>query len=232
MARAKKTKKPAIPQSERIKNALKFAEDSFQSLQDFVQKHRDKPLSEEQKQEWSRFWDQLEEDLIKLVHLDNTQLYHPFVQHYLLSWPKNKDFLRELHRGLETGIKNRIKANELSILVALHEGREKGQSLHQIQRTLERQGLIKHISRQAFHKLRSRTLSSGDGKGPFYNQSALPPKPQCSPKHVKEAWAKADRVLRELGTRPEAKEELDDYIEERRKGLALHFPPPKTTSND
>jgi len=79
MARAKQTKKPAIPQSERIKNALKFAEDSFQSLQDFVQKHRGKPLSEEQKQEWSRFRDQLEEDLIKLVRLDNTQHYHRFV---------------------------------------------------------------------------------------------------------------------------------------------------------
>lgn len=216
MAHTKKTKGPAIPESQRIKYVLDDIEDSFQKLQGLLRKHQREPLSEAEIQALSVYWDDFAKDLIKLVHLDNTQLHHPYVQHYLLSWPKNKDFVRKLHRGLETGVKRQIKEKELPILVGIYEGEEKGCSLHQTQRGLERKGLIKSMSRQAFHKLAKRLLSSTGGKGPFYNPSALPPKPEHLPEHVQEAWDKAAKNLQELSTTPEKQKELYDSIERRR----------------
>lgn len=186
-------------------------------------------MSKAKLQALSVYWDDFAKDLIKLVHLDNTQLHHPYVQHCLLSWPKNKGFLRKLHRGVETGVKRQIKETELPTLVAIYEGQEKGCSLHQTQRGLECKGLIKSMSPQAFHKLAKRLLSSGGGKGPFYNPSALPPKPEHLPEHVQEAWDKAAKNLTELRAAPEREKELKEHIEWRRSIQKLKSLPTKTS---
>jgi hypothetical protein len=53
--------------------------------------------------------DNFGEMLAELVHLDNRQLYHPFVQ-WLLSSQRSKEFLRKLHRGLEVGVKRGLES--------------------------------------------------------------------------------------------------------------------------
>lgn len=204
MAQKEQTKKPAIPQSGRIKYALDDVEDNFQNLKKY--------FGQSPSPEAEIAYEEFEKALIKLVHLDNTQLYHPYVQYYLLSWPNNKDFLRKLHRGLETGVRRQITWQKLWILVALDEGEEKGQSLHQIQSTLEKRGNIMPMSPQNFYKLVNK-LRSDDGTGNF--PLALPPKPKDLPPNVNDAWDKARKNLHALRTSPEAKKRFDDYIQER-----------------
>src|SRR5262249_23077432 len=118
-------------QSPKVKGALILVEQSFQSLLNIVRKHRGKSLAEdsEEIQEFSRYYGQLEEDLVNLVHEQTVQLWHPYVRHYLFRWPDNKDFLRNLHRGLEKGVRRQMKESDLSVLVAIWEGQEKKWSL-------------------------------------------------------------------------------------------------------
>lgn len=239
----KQTKRPAIPQSERIKYRLDDLEDAFEG----VKRYHGGPPSPEAEEALRDF----DEALKKLVRLDNTQLHHPFVQ-ARLSFPRQKDFLASLHskRRLETKVKRQIKPKEMQILselhkreeklrsflenekgridptkIALYEREEKRYSLSWVQRSLERKGLIKSMSRQAFHKLAKRLLASGGSKGPFYNPCVLPPKPTRLPKRVKEAWERAEKQLRDLRTTPEAKAKLDEYIESRRRDQARKFLP-------
>lgn len=212
-------KKPAIPKSQRAKHVLDDVQDYFDDLKKWF----GKPLSDDAEQAYR----ELEKSLIKLVHLDNTQLYHPYVRHYLLSWPKNKDFLRKLHRGLEIGIKRTIKETTLPTLVAICEGQKKGWSLHRTQRNLEAKKLIKPMSRQAFQKMTTRLLSMGGGRGLFYNPSALPQRPKDLPAHVKAAWEQAAKNLQELHTTPERQKGLEEYIEWRRSTQRQKFPPKK-----
>src|SRR6516162_9330684 len=136
-----------LNQSQRIKGALNLAEQSFRGLQDVVHKFLGKSLAEDcdELQEVNRHLEQLQDDLIKLVHLDNSQLHHPYVRHYLLSWPNSKDLLYSLHRGLEVGVKRQIAEWELPIVVALQEADDavKRDSLRRIQRNLIDAGAIK-----------------------------------------------------------------------------------------
>src|SRR5262249_46765782 len=94
----------------RIKNELSLVEQSFQDFQEVVRKHRGKSMTEdcEEARELERYYDQFEDNLVNLVHEQTVQLNHPYVRHYLLSWPANKDFLRKLHRGLETEISRQL----------------------------------------------------------------------------------------------------------------------------
>jgi hypothetical protein len=214
----------------RVTNAIQLAELSFQDLQVIVQKYRGKAISEGTPEiaEVTRYFEQLEEDLISLVHLDNTQLYHPYVRHYLLSWPNNKRFLRKLHRGLEVGVRRQITEKELVILIAIFDGQEKRWSLHRIQKSLENKGLIGCLSRQAFHKLVKRLLSLA-GRTDFYNASAVPQKPRNRSALVEKALENASANLQALYNAAGSREVIDREIQdrsERRKKLFFQKPQP------
>lgn len=115
-----------IPQGQRIKHRLQDLEDAFIKLVEYRKGlfERSRRAREDFQnlveqygggEAWenvNNYWMGLKEcrDLaVDVVHLDNTQLHHPVVQWLLESTP-SKDFLRELHRGLETGVKRGIES--------------------------------------------------------------------------------------------------------------------------
>jgi hypothetical protein len=205
----------------RVSNAIKLVECSFQELQTVVQKYRGRPIVEGgyEVAEVNRYFEQFEEDLIKLVYLDNTQLGHPYVRHYLLSWPNNKDFLRKLHRGLEVGVRRQITERELIILAAIYDGQETRRSLRQIQRSLGRKGLVPHMSYQAFHKLATKLLASRHHTD-FYSKAALP---KGLDKIESEFWTRAADNLKRLRDSSEHREVIEAEIKnksERREKIS------------
>jgi hypothetical protein len=82
------------------------------------------------------------------------------------------------------------------VLVAIWEGQEKKLSLRRIQQSLEDKGFIRPMSPQAFYKYAKRLLGLKGCAGPFYNELALPQKPETISDFVKDAWDKAEANLR------------------------------------
>jgi hypothetical protein len=216
---------PEKSKTRNIQNSLRLVEDSFQSLMAVVQKHRGRSITPDshEAQEIHKAYDKLETELIALVHQQTLQLHHPYVRYYLMSWPGDKDFLRKLHRGLETGIRREMKPCHLLILLALWEGHGKHYwSLHRIQKSLENRNLTKRRSPQAFTKLAKKLLSLRGIQGPFYNPLAVP-KLEDIPEYIKKWWGKADANLRENRLSPEVRKLMEDELEEEHERRRSHF---------
>lgn len=108
MNKIRRKKKRVIPQSVRIKNVLSNVERDLEKISEYRRCFSEAPSQNLAKvDEYYRHIEQLGEDALNLVHLDNTQLYHPAVQ-WLLTSQRSRKFLRELHRGLEKGVKKSI----------------------------------------------------------------------------------------------------------------------------
>ncbi len=229
MARKRRQfKKPAIPQSQRTKNLLEEAEESFISLMGSRKKiggYHYGPNDHFPMENMDFYYAQLEEFaevLIKLVHLDNKQLHHPFVQ-WIINSRVSKDFLRKLHRGLEVGVKRGLEnvdvkgikgkgeeklVNTIMVLNSLRVERDlyaripesQPKSYIEIQKDLEHRGFIKHMSRQAFHKMALNLQSTHPRSGPPYNAKALP----IPPKKAPTAWNRAQELIQQANTELEA----------------------------
>jgi len=227
----KKTRGGSIPQSVRTKYVLEDLKEQRKKLSDaylgFVRYRLDlqrqtlmrfngKHLTIEDANQYWTLLEEFKKLLLKLVHLDNRQLFHPFVQAQLEE-ANSRVFLRKLHRGLETGVKTGLEAvkgvegegenkivNTYMILNVLRKDllklkvdsfnsqRIKPKSYEQIQRYLEHKGFIKPMTRQNFHQLATRLLSLTDRPGPLYNPKAIPQKPTKS----RPEWVRTEEILK------------------------------------
>jgi len=208
-------------------NSLNLVEKSAQEFFAIVKKNRGAPLGSPGASEVDARYYHFEADLIALVHQHTLQLNHPYVRHYLLSWPKQKDFLRLLHRGLEKAVKRQMALSDVIVLDAVWKGQDKGWSLHRIQESLAQKNLIPHVIPEAFRKRVKKLLSMTGGQWPFYNTAALP-KAEDIPTYIREFWDKAEANLRGLLDVPEDRQAIEDYIREKRELREAHFPKKKT----
>ena len=109
-----------------IRDSLNLVEKSAQEFFARAKKHAGAPLGSPAAEAMKAGYYHWEAELFALVHQQTLQLNHPYVRHYLLRWPRMKDDLRLLHRGLEKGVKRQMKPCDVMVLVAVWEGQEKG----------------------------------------------------------------------------------------------------------
>lgn len=205
-ARQRSQKRPAIPQEKRTKYKLEELHDAFANMIECRKRiGRDQAYGKEQWEEVNAYFDALKEVggyAVRLVRLDNTQLYHPIVQ-FLLKSGRRKSFLKRLHRGLEVGVKDYLGKVKgvlgegetkfaFAVMVLNVLNTKKSTSYTQKQRYLTRKGWIKRMSPQAFHKMARRMLvASKDSGGPRYNLKALP----IRPKKILPEWSRAQKLV-------------------------------------